>query len=405
MKGEYNFNLGNCKVKAKTTFSEKFVSCNNEEKNLLKFNILMYLLLPREIRGNYLGSVKKYFYDFKNSKHLEDMDFYHDLRLFERNIKHYELFSYSLFDDSLIIANLNNLKKNRILNIKKIEKIGSTNDLAKSINNAVDNYLLNYLFKYYSIVFSYVNEIEFISIYDYYKSNNCKSIEEVKTRNQENEFYNFKELLNKIPLNDDKRNLIIDTRNRIAHLNYKNIMNINSINKYHDELSIEDADEFANHKYDKLIKQAKHNFEKRLENLYTHIIVDKAKQRDYILYKNKKISIKQKLEKLNIDYLEKNNTNQKVIGKLNDLTTEYEINNNYQEMIEKLSDLTNEYKKSNNYQELIGKLNNILDSEKQTGDNIDIYGLILKKLLFDSFNEQLANLLGIKPKLLEEKNK
>ena len=82
----------------------------DSKNNLFKFYILNYLLLPVEFKGDFLGFVKTHYYNIKNVDFLDESDeslsdeklneklkelsddgFFHKIRLFEKNIKNYEI--------------------------------------------------------------------------------------------------------------------------------------------------------------------------------------------------------------------------------------------------------------------------------------------------------------------------
>ena len=84
---------------------------NKVENNLFKFYVLTYILLPIEFKGDFLGFVKKHYYDIKNVEYLdenlneltnEELDkikndsFFNKIRLFEKNSKKYNIFSKSI---------------------------------------------------------------------------------------------------------------------------------------------------------------------------------------------------------------------------------------------------------------------------------------------------------------------
>ena len=45
---------------------------NKVENNLFKFYVLTYILLPIEFKGDFLGFVKKHYYDIKNVEYLDE---------------------------------------------------------------------------------------------------------------------------------------------------------------------------------------------------------------------------------------------------------------------------------------------------------------------------------------------
>lgn len=141
----------------------------NSENNLFKFYMLTYIMLPIEFKGDFLGFVKNHYYNIKNvnisdnnvdldSEVINDKDliekdnngFFHKIRLFEKNIKKYEIIKYSIstHEDMKRYFELLNLKV-PFIEYKATDEIGIFNK----------NMVLP-IFKYYQNVFKLYNDIE-----------------------------------------------------------------------------------------------------------------------------------------------------------------------------------------------------------------------------------------------------
>lgn len=175
------------------------------KNNLFKFYLLTYLLLPYELKGDFLGFVKKHYYDIKNVDFMDENQnniqvsqtvekqedyFYHKIRLFEKNTKKYEIVKYSIvpneklkqyFEDlGIDIKYLTGsvesgekwLGENLGIDIKyltveqKSEVSEEKNKKVSLKNNGMFNKtILLFVFKYYQIAFKLFNDIELYSLF------------------------------------------------------------------------------------------------------------------------------------------------------------------------------------------------------------------------------------------------
>lgn len=140
---------------------------NDERNTLFKFYILTYILLPVELRGDFLGFVKKHYYDIKNVEFLNENDvgltrekleemkdnsFFDKIRLFEKNSKKYNIFDISLLDSERLKKYL------KLLNLDiPYTEYTDTDGKIKGIFN---KNIIMPIFKYYQIVLKLYNDIE-----------------------------------------------------------------------------------------------------------------------------------------------------------------------------------------------------------------------------------------------------
>ncbi|KYL01414.1 hypothetical protein A2J05_02620 [Fusobacterium necrophorum subsp. funduliforme] len=172
------FNLKKLQETIQKTGKENWLLPQNKN-NLFKFYLLTYLLLPYELKGDFLGFVKKHYYDIKNvdfmdenqsSKIIESKedDFYHKIRLFEKNTKKYEIVKYSIVPDEKLKQYFKDLgidTKYLILE-QKSEVSGEKNKKVSLKNNGMFNKtILLFVFKYYQIAFKLFNDIELYSLF------------------------------------------------------------------------------------------------------------------------------------------------------------------------------------------------------------------------------------------------
>ena len=247
----------------KNLFDETYINQPdkiNEKNYSMKFYILNYILLPTEIRGDFLGFIKKYYYDIKNvdfvdenlkekelEKCLEKETFFHDIRLFEKNIKHYQLINYELED----FYNLRD-KLGEYLESLKITNWRSQNYRNSSDRNIFGKNIILPIFKFYENIFKLLNDIELHSIFHLMEKNSWNTVEEaILTVNKgaENPLrINFSKLLNSIASSNRKPKVAIDfqIRNDIAHMSYYNTL---------ENILFETDIDFYSHLSEKAIKE------------------------------------------------------------------------------------------------------------------------------------------------------
>lgn len=193
------------------------------ENNLFKFYVLTYLLLPIEFKGDFLGFVKKHYYDIKNIDFLDENDneltpeqleqmkndsLFNKIRVFEKNNKKYSLFKNSFLEENEVE------KYYKLLNIKAdYYNIGDRGLFNKNI--------ILPLYKYYQIVLKLYNDVE-LNLLMYLAKKNNQEIEKVMENTKYDGKYNFQTLLNRV--NEIKSTESAGLRNSIAHLSYNKFL-------------------------------------------------------------------------------------------------------------------------------------------------------------------------------------
>ncbi|MBR8823164.1 hypothetical protein IX293_001429 [Fusobacterium necrophorum] len=172
------FNLKKLQETIQKTGEENWLLPQNKN-NLFKFYLLTYLLLPYELKGDFLGFVKKHYYDIKNvdfmdenqsSKIIESKedDFYHKIRLFEKNTKKYEIVKYSIVPDEKLKQYFKDLGIDiKYLTVEQKSEVSEEKNKKVSLkNNGMFNKtILLFVFKYYQITFKLFNDIELYSLF------------------------------------------------------------------------------------------------------------------------------------------------------------------------------------------------------------------------------------------------
>ncbi len=232
-------NLNNL-IKDYTCRDTEDIFFEDRDNNLVKLYIVMHLLLPSEIRGDFLGHVKKNYYDMKHVDFIDKEDksegdtFFHDLRLFEKNARKLEIVDYSLSqmfltkdDNNYIEEKLNEL----ILNKYDIELPEDIN-----IKQFYKSFMLP-LIKNYQIIFKLLNDIEIKGLFKISKDENI-SLKEAINKCRINDHINFSKIM-RLSLNEqgpNKKN-IYAIRNSIAHIDMKELY-IDPLDIYIDPLDI-----------------------------------------------------------------------------------------------------------------------------------------------------------------------
>lgn len=340
----------------------------NSKNNLFKFYILNYLLLPIEFKGDFLGFVKTHYYNIKNVdfldesdesltneklneklKELSDDSFFHKIRLFEKNIKNYEVIKYSISTHEEMKRYFELLELNVThLEYKSTDEVGIFNK----------NMLLP-IFKYYQNVFKLYNDIEihgFLSIAHKKNINLEKALAFVKGKKS---FLNFSNLLKRI--NKKGYEEQAEIRNSIAHLNLRELIEHLFTNELKLNETVRAAIEFS------------------LENELNKVNLGMDFINDYYMKKQRFIFNQRRLVTTHI-----NNTKKDVKKKQNDaLMKKYRLNLDY-ENLNKIYDMAN-------------KLRSIADGVEFVDQNKELFSSIkIDNIPFLKLDEKIKNKILIK---------
>lgn len=249
-----SFNIKDFQKSLETSTKITWLS-SNPENNLFKFYVLTYILLPFEFKGDFLGFVKKHYYDIKNVEYLDedseeltneqlekmkDDSFFNKIRLFEKNSKKYNIFSKSFLTNDRVKEYFKKLD----IGAKHYEYVGANGE----IKNIFNKNIVIPIFKYYQIVIKLYNDIEIAILLYLSKLKGDISIDNVIskvidkqsiTKGKQLDFYtlnglfSFFKLINdnlaefetdeKIPKNylETEATFI---RNKVLHFDYKNFI-------------------------------------------------------------------------------------------------------------------------------------------------------------------------------------
>lgn len=228
---------------------------SDTENNLFKFYVLTYILLPFEFKGDFLGFVKKHYYDIKNVEYLDenneeltneqlekmkDDSFFNKIRLFEKNSKKYNIFSKSFLTNERVKEYFEKLN----IGAKHYEYVGANGETKGIFNKNI----IIPIFKYYQIIIKLYNDVEIAILLYLSKLKGDIPIDEVIdkatqkqsiTKGRELDFYSlnglfgFFKLINdnlaefdtteKIP-KDYLKSEATFIRNKVFHFDYKNFI-------------------------------------------------------------------------------------------------------------------------------------------------------------------------------------
>lgn len=205
--------------------------------NYTKLNVLIYLLLPKEIKGDFLGFIKHNYYGLKNIEFIEleeekTQKFFHNLRLFEKGVKNFDIFSYEVSDLCLEDKedSFNKFCKD-ILNIKKT----NINNNQQNHNIFNKNIILT-LMKYYEHVFKLCNDVEVVGLLHFMAQNNeYKTVKETieSKKFKVGKYFRYSKFLEELTIKEIKNEVLTSKksknkvecqiRNNIAHVNYNDL--------------------------------------------------------------------------------------------------------------------------------------------------------------------------------------
>lgn len=228
---------------------------SDTKNNLFKFYVLTYILLPFEFKGDFLGFVKKHYYDIKNVEYLDenneeltneqlekmkDDSFFNKIRLFEKNSKKYNIFSKSFLTNERVKEYFEKLN----IGAKHYEYVGANGETKGIFNKNI----IIPIFKYYQIIIKLYNDVEIAILLYLSKLKGDIPIDEVIdkvtqkqsiTEGRELDFYSlnglfgFFKLINdnlaefdtteKIP-KDYLKSEVTFIRNKVFHFDYKNFI-------------------------------------------------------------------------------------------------------------------------------------------------------------------------------------
>ncbi|MDP0505659.1 MAG: type VI-C CRISPR-associated RNA-guided ribonuclease Cas13c [Fusobacterium sp. JB019] len=224
-------------TKALDNNKEESILKDKVENNLIKFYTLIYLLLPREIKGDFLGFIKHNYYQMKNnnfeSEELknenEEDNFFHNLRRFEAINKKIEIFSYDFSFLNGGDIEIQNLYTKLGIEGKFFKRNGVEKDFFK-------HNIFVTLIKYYENIFKLCNDVELSCLLAYCSENNKKlEIDELEKDIKPGKYLNFSNvikyslkkfnLIDKLQMEKSLSNIKskLDLRNKIDHLNFKEL--------------------------------------------------------------------------------------------------------------------------------------------------------------------------------------
>lgn len=336
---KFDLNILEKNVKKIRKFEGNFLS-NDRSNNLVKLYILIYLLIPVELRGDFLGFVKKNYYDMKNvdslSEDVETKDrFFHNLRLFEKNSKKFEIISYEMVDYNNFREDFNKVYQSLGIDTSEISVVQSVGIKEKRI---FDKNIILPMMKYYQNIFKFINDVEIHALFKYVDREKITFEEGIKRIIKKGDFFEFSSLMKRVKdVKSFKGNEseIYGVRNDIAHINYSNLF----LNPLIGAPLLNDPKEKELFKSEKLssssLSERVDNFIEEVENTgLDQVDLGMNFINDYYMKKEQFLFNLKETEKENITSSER----KKKIGEEENILKRYNLNKN------KLSDILKKYK-------------------------------------------------------------
>ncbi|MGB6129918.1 MAG: type VI-C CRISPR-associated RNA-guided ribonuclease Cas13c, partial [Psychrilyobacter sp.] len=226
-KDEFNFGILEKNIEKIKKSEERFLT-KDKSNNLVKLYILIYLLIPVELRGDFLGFVKKNYYDMKNVDQLsEDIEvkdeFFHKLRLFEKNSKKFEILSYEMIEYSNINEGFTKVYESLGIDISKVSIVQFVGLEEKRI---FDKNIILPMMKYYQNIFKLINDVEIHALFKLINRQNITfevGIERITKKTGHFQFSNLMKQMKNGGKSKENEKEIYGIRNDIAHINYSNL--------------------------------------------------------------------------------------------------------------------------------------------------------------------------------------
>ena len=197
-----------------------------EDDRLLKFVLLMFLFMPQEVKGEFIGFIKKYYHDTKGigedtkEKELdvvETMPLSLKLKILGNNIRSLTLFKYALSSEVKYNSSSHLFYEEGNRHGRIYKKLGISHN-QEEFNKS----LTVPLFRYYSALFKLINDFE---IYSLAKANplvsNLKELVDNTSTYRQGGHYNFRTMLMAVYTltnNELKDSEVVFMRNKISHL-------------------------------------------------------------------------------------------------------------------------------------------------------------------------------------------
>jgi len=205
------------------------------DDTLLKFILLMFTFMPQELKGEFLGFIKKYYHD---TKHI-DQDTISDsddtieeglsiglkLKILDKNIRSLSILKHSLSFQTKYNKKDRSYYEDGNIHGKFFKKLGISHN-QEEFNKSV----YAPLFRYYSALYKLINDFEIYTLSLHIVGNETLSDQVNKPQFLSGRYFNFRKLLTQsynISNNSTHSvifNAVINMRNDISHLSYEPLL-------------------------------------------------------------------------------------------------------------------------------------------------------------------------------------
>jgi hypothetical protein len=201
-----------------------------EDDNLLKFVLLLFTFMPQELKGEFLGFVKKYYHDKKHidqdtkdrDEPLEELPTGLKLKVLDKNIRSLSILKHSLSFQVKYNKKERSFYEDGNLHGKFYKKLGISHN-QEEFNKSV----YAPLFRYYTALYKLINDFEIYSLAQHIVSGETLAQQVNKPQFKNGNYFNFRKLLQNtynISRNSPHNasfNAVISLRNDISHLSYE----------------------------------------------------------------------------------------------------------------------------------------------------------------------------------------
>jgi len=198
---------------------------------LLKFILLMFTFMPQELKGEFLGFIKKYYHDTKHIDQdtisdsddtIETLSIGLKLKILDKNIRSLSILKHSLSFQTKYNKKDRNYYEDGNIHGKFFKKLGISHN-QEEFNKSV----YAPLFRYYSALYKLINDFEIYTLSLHIVGSETLTDQVNKSQFLSGRYFNFRKLLTQsYHINNNSThstifNAVINMRNDISHLSYE----------------------------------------------------------------------------------------------------------------------------------------------------------------------------------------
>ena len=197
---------------------------------LLKFVLLLFIFMPQELKGDFLGFIKKYYHDKKHidqdtkdkDTEIEELSTGLKLKVLDKNIRSLSILKHSLSFQVKYNKKDKNFYEDGNLHGKFYKKLSISHN-QEEFNKSV----YAPLFRYYSALYKLINNFEIYALAQHVENHETLADQVNKSQFIQKSYFNFRKLLDNTDSisQSSSYNTLIVMRNNISHLSYEPLFN------------------------------------------------------------------------------------------------------------------------------------------------------------------------------------